>query len=72
MLQDLAALTPPLVVCGAFLLGVVLFLWRQLGAGNRSADRDAETDIPDDGSNADTDDPKPADPKAASSGDRGM
>lgn len=71
-MRDLAALTPPLVVCGAFLLGVVLFLRRQLGAGKRSADRDAETDIPDDGSNADTDDPKPADPKAASSGDRGM
>jgi hypothetical protein len=71
-MRDLAALTPPLVVCCAFLVGVVLFLRRQLGAGNRSADRDAETDIHDDGSNADTDDPKPADPKAASSGDRGM
>ena len=33
MLQDLAALTPPLVVCGAFLVGVVLFLRRQMGAG---------------------------------------
>ncbi len=72
MLRDLAALTPPLVVCGAFLLGVVLFLRRQLGAGKRPADEDAETDIHDDGSNVDTDDPKAADPKAASSDDRGM
>jgi hypothetical protein len=67
MLRDLAALTPPVVVCGAFLLGVVLFLRRQMGAGSRPAHRDAETDIHDDGSNAD-----PDDPKAASSGDRGM
>jgi hypothetical protein len=72
MLRDLAALTPPLVVCGAFLVGVVLFLRRQLGPRNRSADQDAETDIQDDDSNADTDDPKADDPKAAPSGDRGM
>jgi hypothetical protein len=67
MLQDLAALTPPLVVCAAFLIGVVLFLRRQMGAGSQPADPDAETDIHDDGGNADTDDPK-----AASSDDRGM
>ena len=67
MLRDLAALTPPLVVCGAFLVGVVLFLRRQMRAGNRSEDHDDETDIHDGGSNADTDDPK-----AASPGDRGM
>lgn len=66
MLQDLAALTPPLVVCGAFLIGLVLFLRRQMGAGD-SEDRGAEADIHDGGSNADTDDPK-----AASSDDRGM
>ena len=66
MLQDLAALTPPLVVCGAFLVGVVLFLRRQMGAG-RPEDREAETEIHDGGSNADTDDPK-----AVSSDDRGM
>ena len=51
MLQDLAALTPPLVVCGAFLVGVVLFLRRQMGAGARPEDREAETEIHDDGSN---------------------
>ena len=67
MLQDLAALTPPLVVCGAFLVGVVLFLRRQMGAGSGPEDREAETEIHDDGSNADTDDPK-----AVSSDDRGM
>ena len=67
MLQDLAALTPPLVVCGAFLVGVVLFLRRQMGARGRPEDHEAETDIHDDGMNTDTDDPK-----AVSSDDRCM
>ncbi len=67
MLQDLAALTPPLVVCGAFLIGVILFLRRQMGAGGAPADRDDETDIHEDSSNVDT-----GDPEAASSRDRGM
>jgi hypothetical protein len=67
MLQDLAALTPPLVVCGAFLVGVVLFLRRQMGAGAQPEDREAETEIHDAGTNADTEDPK-----AVSSDDRGM
>ena len=31
MWQDLAALTPPLVVCAAFIIGLVIFLRRQLG-----------------------------------------
>lgn len=66
MLQDLAALIPPLVVCAAFLIGLVLFLRRQMGAGH-SEDRGAETDIHGGSSNADTEDPK-----AASSDDRGM
>ena len=67
MLADLEALTPPLVVCVAFLIGVVLFLRRQMGAGSQPADPDAETDIHGDGSNSDTDDHK-----AGSSDDRGM
>ena len=67
MLQDLAALTPPLVVCGAFLVGVVLFLRRQMGARGRAEDREAETEIHDDGMNTD-----PDDPKAVSSDERGM
>ena len=45
MLADLAALTPPLVVCAAFLIGVVLFLHRQMASGDRLAAGDAETDI---------------------------
>jgi hypothetical protein len=30
MWQDLAALTPPLVVCAAFIIGLVVFLRRQM------------------------------------------
>jgi hypothetical protein len=66
MLRDLAALTPPLAVCCAFLIGVVLFLRRQMGAEDRPADVDGETGIHDDGSNTDT-----SDPQAASSLGRG-
>ena len=65
MLQDLAALTPPLVVCGAFLIGVALFLRRQMGGSRRPADDDGGTDIHDDGMNADA-----GDPQAESSPDR--
>ena len=67
MLQDLAALTPPLVVCAAFLIGVVLFLRSQMRPGDRAAPDDPEPGIHDRGSNADTDDQE-----AASSDDRGM
>ena len=31
MWQDLAALTPPLVVCVAFIIGLVIFLRREMG-----------------------------------------
>lgn len=60
MLRDLAALTPPLVVCCAFLIGVVLFLRRQMGAGGRPADHDGETDIQDTRRNTDTGGPEAA------------
>src|SRR5882724_2727475 len=40
MLQDLAALTPPLIVCVAFLVGVVVLVRREL-APRRQARRDA-------------------------------
>ena len=40
MWQDLAALTPPLVVCVAFLIGVVMFLRSQMSP-KRRADREA-------------------------------
>ena len=42
MWQDLAALTPPLVVCVAFIIGLVVFLRREMGAkrdGARPAGR---------------------------------
>lgn len=50
MLQDLAVLTPPLVVCAAFLIGVVMFLRRQMSAG-QPADQDRPADITDDSGN---------------------
>jgi hypothetical protein len=31
MWQDLAAVTPPLVVCVAFIVGLVIFLRREMG-----------------------------------------
>ena len=40
MWQDIAALTPPLVMCAAFLIGVVFFLRQQLGP-KRDAKREA-------------------------------
>ena len=40
MWQDLAALTPPLVVCAAFLIGLALLLRSQL-APKRRATRNA-------------------------------
>jgi membrane protein insertase Oxa1/YidC/SpoIIIJ len=41
MWQDLAAVTPPLVVCVAFLIGVVMFLRREMSP-KRRAERDAK------------------------------
>jgi hypothetical protein len=40
MWQDIAALTPPLVMCAAFLIGVAFFLRHQMGA-KRDAKRAA-------------------------------
>jgi hypothetical protein len=40
MWQDLAALTPPLVVCAAFIIGLVIFLRRQLGPRRGGTPRD--------------------------------
>lgn len=37
MWQDLAALTPPLVVCVAFIIGVAIFLRRQMTPKRREA-----------------------------------
>jgi hypothetical protein len=41
MWQDLAALTPPLVVCVAFVIGLALFLRREMSP-KRRAERDAK------------------------------
>jgi hypothetical protein len=60
LLQDLAALTPPLVVCVAFLIGVVLFLRRQMGSRHQPAQRDGQTDIQDDAENSGSSDTEPA------------
>jgi hypothetical protein len=40
MWQDLAALTPPLVVCVAFIIGLVIFLRREMSPKRRSARSD--------------------------------
>jgi hypothetical protein len=37
MWQDLAALTPPLVVCVAFIIGLVIFLRREMAPKRRTA-----------------------------------
>ena len=45
LLSDLAALTPPAVVCLAFLIGVGLFLRHQLGPKRESAEDEYPEDI---------------------------
>jgi membrane protein insertase Oxa1/YidC/SpoIIIJ len=40
MWQDLAALTPPLVMCVAIIIGVVLFLRHEMGPKRRGTDTD--------------------------------
>ena len=45
MLADLAALTPPLIMAAAFLIGLTLFLRRQLGPRGHHADDGDEGDI---------------------------
>jgi hypothetical protein len=45
MLSDLAALTPPAVVCVAFLIGVGIFLRHQLGPKHESAEDEYQGDI---------------------------
>jgi hypothetical protein len=59
MLRDLAALTAPLIVAGAFVTGVILFLRQQMRA---PGDEDAPPagGITEDGPNADAADAGPA------------
>jgi len=65
MLADLAALTPSLVVCVAFLIGVVLFLRRQM-----APKLPEEDDGPDDIS-GDSPIPDPGRSRPVSPSDRG-
>jgi hypothetical protein len=47
MLQDLAVLTPSLVVCAAFLTGVFLLLRHELAPRRRGREGDRPQDSPD-------------------------
>ena len=59
MLADLEALTPPLIMAVAFLIGLTLFLRRQMSPRDRSADDGEETDITGGASNDDPGDVTP-------------
>ena len=65
MLADLTALTPPLIVGGAFLIGVAMFLRRQMSPARRPEDDRDQDDIEGDSRNAD-----PADPAHGPSSDQ--
>jgi len=49
VLRDLTVLTPPLLVCAAFLIAVAAFLRHEMGAARRRRDQDASGDISGDG-----------------------
>jgi len=46
VLQDLAVLTPPLLICAAFLVAVVAFVRHEMGASRRRRDQDGPDEIP--------------------------
>ena len=71
MLGDLAALTPPVVVCVAFLIGVGLFLRHQLGPKRESAEEQYPEDISGDGGIPHSDDARSDASQPTSSPDRG-
>jgi hypothetical protein len=48
LLKDLTVLTPPLVVCAAFLIAVGAFLRHEMGTRRRGPDEDTSVDISDD------------------------
>jgi hypothetical protein len=56
MLADLEALAAPLIMAGAFLVGLAMFLRRQMSPRQRPADDTDEADIRDSPPNADTGD----------------
>jgi hypothetical protein len=76
MLQDLAVLTPSLVVCAAFLAGVVVLLRREMAPRRRDREGDGSSEdmsagrgiseLEDDGTTAPSDREETADPQAGS------
>jgi hypothetical protein len=42
MWQDVAALTPPLVMCAAVIIGVLVFLRHEMGPKRRNRDSDRD------------------------------
>jgi hypothetical protein len=71
LLSDLAALTPPVVVSVAFLIGVGLFLRHQLGPKRESAEDEYPEDISGDGGIPHSDGPQSDASQPAASPDRG-
>jgi hypothetical protein len=71
MLSDLAALTPPLVVCAALLIAIWAFLRHEMGSARRpgdgasSADISANDQVPDPGISKP---PAPPDARTANDG----
>ena len=59
MLADLEALTPPLIMAAAFLIGLTFFLRHQMSPRDHSADDAEEADIPGGASNDDPGDVAP-------------
>jgi hypothetical protein len=55
-MKDLSVLTPPLLVCAAFLFAVGAFLRHEMGAGRSRSKRVRFGDISDDGPELDTQD----------------
>jgi hypothetical protein len=49
MLKDLTVLTPPLLVCAAFLVALAAFLRHEMAPKRRGGDRDQSSDISRDG-----------------------
>ena len=54
MLSDLTVLTPPLLVCAAFLIAVVAFVRHEMSPSRRHRDHDESDDISGDGRIADS------------------
>ena len=76
MLQDLAVLTPSVVVCAAFLAGVIVLLRREMAPRRRNREGDGSSEdmsagrgiseLEDDGTTAPSDREETADPQTGS------